>query len=206
MRLLSSYRRLRFHLLAGLLTPAIGYGSDIRVAVDSGVQICLPETATLEGLETGANWRTQRPISSLLADRGSVVIDLLDKSATLEIGISKDARYVGRVNAMGRIEWLTFQAQMLAAQMEDIRHRAAGSVVVSSADRLADRDRVMISRAAWHQGSDLYNELIFDVFHESELIGFKFKWAGAEAGEAEKLIDRVLTSIELSTKALACPG
>jgi hypothetical protein len=204
LRLLSSYRRLGFHLLAGLLTPAIGHG-DIRVAVDSGVQICLPEAAIVEGLESAPNWRAQRPISSLLADRGSIVIDLVDKSATLAIGISKDARYVRHVNAMGRIEWLTFQAQMLAAQMQDIRQRTTDSVVVSSADRLADRDRVMISRAAWHQGSDLYNELIFDVFHETELIGFKFEWVGSEGGQAEKLIDRVLTSIEFSAKGFVCP-
>jgi hypothetical protein len=192
-------RSLRYSMmiLAGetlLLLPFLAAAENVSLTLVKGLTIELPTSAQLRESGKQVNWSKAKSIGDIIGDNPSVQL-ALGQGVELELGVSENAGYAQKVNNLTPLKWLTFQSEMLQAQIQDVRKKSSQSAAMATGDRLSSGHRVLIARSSWYQGDEFHNVLVVDIFHDTKYVSLLFSWVAPEGSSAENLVDQVAASL-----------
>lgn len=168
---------------------------DIAVAVHDDITIRLPDSTVIAGSNRRIDWGSISAIASLVRDTASLKLQP-GLGVELEIWVHQSEEYVTGVNNLTRTQWLTFVTQMMAIQAQDATKRHGKMAVAAmTGEYVGERYRAILGRTTWPEGNAFHSVILFDVFHEKELVSFLFTWTAPEGSETQRLVDQILTSI-----------
>ena len=86
-----------------------------------------------------------------------------------------------------------------AAQLQSLTEKEQRGQLVASvtSERFSDKYRALLFRSGIKYNNVIDNRLIFDIFYEDFLVSFTFYWSDTLRGELDRLVDKMLTSIEV---------